>query len=163
MATRLPLVLGADGLPQQLQTGDQIAAPTTTTTIRQMSNAEASAAIVIGTPVYSSAADAVKRGQANAKATGKLVGLVYDVSIAAGATGNIATSGVLVATTAQWDAVVTGETGGLTFGASYFLDPANVGKLTSTPASTPGQVNTFVGTGVSATELEIELGQPILL
>jgi len=163
MATRVPLVLGADGQIQQLQAGDNITSPVNTPSIRSVTNGESATALVIGMPVYASAADAVKRAQANAKTTSLLAGLVYDVSIAAGAAGNIAQSGILVATAAQWDAVVTGESGGLTFNTNYFLDPANVGKLTATPPTTVGQCNTLVGRAISTTELEILLNQPILL
>lgn len=163
MAIRQPLVIGADGLPQQLQSGDSIASPTNTPSVRAITNGESTVAITLGMPVYASAADTVKRAQANAKTTSKIAGLVFDATIAAGAVGNIAQSGVLVGTTAQWDAVVTGQSGGLTFGSLYFLDPANAGKLTTTAPTTTGQCNTFVGTALSATELELQIAQPILL
>jgi hypothetical protein len=116
-------------------------------------------------PVYNSAADTVKRAQANAKSTGAVVGLVYDASIASAANGNIAQSGVLVGTTAQWDAVVTGETGGLIFNAIYFLDSANVGKITTTvpTGAGTGVVNTKVGRAISTTELELDIRDPLLL
>src|SRR4051794_30358843 len=104
MTLRKPMVIGSDGLPQQLQSGDSIDAASTTSQTRSVTNGEASAAIVIGAPVYASAADTVKRGQANAKSTSKLAGLGFDASIAAAAAGFITTSGVLVATTGQWDA-----------------------------------------------------------
>ena len=162
MTVRLPLVLGSDGLPQQLQSGDSISAPTDTPSIRSVLNGD-TASLVFGMPVYSSAADTVKRAQANAKSTAKVTGLVYDTTIAANANGNIAQSGVLVGTSAQWDAVVTGETGGLIFNTTYFLDPANVGKLTASPPSTTGQCNVIIGTAISATELELQIAQPILL
>lgn len=162
MALRQPLVLGADGLPQQLQSGDTIAAPTSTPSLRSVTNAETSASIVFGMAVYASGADAVKRGQANAKSTAKIAGLVYDGSIAAGATGTIAQSGIMVGTTAQWDAVA-GTTGGLAFGAYYFLDPATAGKITATPPTTTGQVNVLIGIALSATELELDICPPILL
>ena len=163
MTARTAIVLGSDGQLQQLQAGDTLGAPVNTPSIRGMTNGEASAAIVIGTPIYEAAADSVKRGQANAKATSGITGLVYDASIAAGASGNVATGGVLVATTAQWDAVVTGETGGLIAETNYFLDPVNVGKLTATPPTTVGQVNALIGVGLSTTELLITLQRSILL
>ena len=162
MTIRLPLVLGADGLPQQLQSGDSITSPTNAPSIRAVTNAESSAALTFGMPVYASAADSVKRAQANAKTTSKLAGLVYDATIAAAAVGNVAQSGVLVGTTTQWDAVA-GTTGGLSFGTVYFLDPANVGKITATPPATVGQVNVVVGTALSATELEMAITLPVLL
>ncbi|MBV8970917.1 MAG: hypothetical protein JO290_01360 [Sphingomonadaceae bacterium] len=162
MALKTPLVLGSDGLVQQLQSGDTISSAVAAQTVRQVTNAESSAAITIGMPVYATAADAVKRAQANAKATSQLAGLVFDVSIAAAATGNICSAGILVATTAQWDAVA-GTTGGLTFGTRYFLDPANPGKITSAVPTTAGQTNTAVGIALSTTELELQLQPPILL
>ena len=163
MGIKTPLVLGADGLPQQLQAGDSIGSAVSAVTVRAVTNGESSAALVIGTPVYATAADAVKRAQANAKTTSQLAGLGYDATIAAAAVGNIISAGILVATTAQWDAVVTGETGGLAFGTRYFLDPANVGKLTATPPTTVGQCNTLVGIALSTTELELNIQAPILL
>jgi hypothetical protein len=162
MTIRVPLVLGADGLPQQLQSGDSIATPTTAPSLRAVTNGETSAALTLGMPVYASAVDTVKRGQANAKTTATLVGVVYDSTIAAGAIGNMAESGVVVGTTTQWDAV-TGGTGGLVFATNYFLDPANAGKLTTTPPTTVGQVNTLVGRAISTTEFEVLLRDPILL
>lgn len=162
MTLRMPLVIGADGLIQQLQPGDSISAPMNTPSLRAVTNAEASASLPIGTPVYTSATDAVKRAQANAKTTGKVAGLVNDTSIAAAAIGNVAQSGIVVATTAQWDAVA-GTTGGLVPNTYYFLDPATPGRLTSTPPTTTGQVLTLVGLSISATALEVDPAPPILL
>ena len=162
MAIRKPMVLGDDGLPQQLQSGDGIASPTNAPSIRAITNAESSVSLVIGMAVYATGADQVKRGQANAKATSQICGIVYDTSVAASASGNIAQSGVMVATTTQWDAVA-GTTGGLAFGALYFLDPANPGKITSAVPTTAGQTNTLIGRALSATELELMIAPPILL
>lgn len=162
MTIRKPLVLGDDGLPQNLQPGDAISAPTNAPSINVMLNGEVATPLVIGMPVYTSAADTVKRAQANAKSTATLAGLVYDPSIAAGATGNIVESGILTATTGQWDAI-TGQTGGLTFASNYFLDAANPGKLTVTPPTTPGQVNTLVGYAQSTVDMVILRRDPILL
>lgn len=162
MTTRSPLVVGSDGLPQQLQSGDNLNVPVTTTQIRSITNGEGAAAIVIGAPVYASAADTGKRAQANAKSTAQLAGLGYDTTIAAAGVGNIIQSGVLVATTAQWDAVA-GTTGGLAFGTKYFLDPSNPGKITSSVPTTVGQCVALVGVALSTTELELLLRDPILL
>ena len=162
MALKSPLVIGSDGLPQQLQAGDSLSTAATTYTSRAVTNGEASAALVIGAPVYASAADTVKRAQSNAKATTKLVGLGLDATVAAAGVGNIVTSGILVATTAQWDAV-TGQTGGLTFGSYYFVDPATAGKLTLTVPSAVGQCIAIVGIALSTTALELELSTPTLL
>ncbi|GJE42073.1 hypothetical protein [Methylobacterium soli] len=162
MALRKPLVLGDDGLPQVLQPGDAVSVPTNAPSLRVAANGETATVLPFGTPVFASSGTAVKRGQANAKASAKLVGLVYDASIAAGATGSIAQSGILAGTTAQWDAVA-GTTGGLAVGAYYFLDAANPGKLTATPPTTAGQVNVCIGSALSSTELEVDVELPILL
>lgn len=162
MTLRTPLVIGADGLVQQLQAGDSILATTSTTSVRQVTNGETTLSIGLGTPVYATGADTVKRAQANAKSTSVLVGIGYDPVIAPGAIGNIAESGTVVGTTQQWDSVA-GTSGGLSFGVNYFLDPSNPGKLTSTPPSAVGQVNVLVGRALSTTELEVLLRDPILL
>lgn len=162
MTLRIPLVVGSDGLPQQLQGGDAIAVSGATYIARPVTNGESSAALVIGAPVYASAADTVKLAKANAKSTCQLAGLGLDPTTAAAAVGNIITSGILVATTAQWDAVA-GTTGGLAFGTLYFVDPANFGKLTATPPTTAGQCVTLVGMAISTTELELRIAAPILL
>jgi hypothetical protein len=162
MAVKTPLVIGSDGLLQQLQAADSISVAASQYSSRSVTNGEGAAAIVIGAPVYASAADTVKKAKADAKATSKLVGLGLDASIAAGGTGNIITGGIMVATTTQWDAVA-GTTGGLAFNTDYFLDPATAGKITSTPPTTVGQCLVRVGTAISTTELELKLEQPILL
>lgn len=162
MGVKTPLVLGSDGLIQQLQAADSILTAGSTYTSRSVTNGEGAAAIVIGAPVYGSAADTVKKAKADAKATSKLVGLGLDASVAAGGTGNIVTSGILAATTAQWDAVA-GTTGGLAFNTEYFLDPATAGKITATPPTTVGQCLVLVGIALSTTELELQIAQPILL
>lgn len=162
MALKSPLVLGSDGLPQQLQAADSIFSAQALYTSRSVTNSEGAAAIVIGAPVYAFAADGVKKAQANAKATSKIAGLGLDATVAAAGTGNIITSGVLVATTAQWDAVA-GTTGGLVFGTYYFLDPATAGKITATVPTTVGQCVALVGIALSTTELELQIGTPILL
>lgn len=121
-------------------------------------NGEAGA-IAIGRAVYSSAADAVKLANANALGTKDVVGLVGAVSISSGAAGAIVSEGILAATTAQWDAV-TGQTGGLTFGARYFLSNATAGALTTT-APTSGYIAP-VGIGQSTTKMRVLIGTTIL-
>jgi len=69
------------------------------------------------------------------------------------------TSGCFALTTAQWDAV-TGEVGGLTPAATYFLDPVS-GMLTRTPTDAGFLVQ--VGRALSATEFAIEGDGPIPL
>lgn len=156
MALRKPLVIVA-GQVQQLQAGDSIANPITIT----QTNDEAGA-IVIGTPVYNDAIDGVKKAQANASLTSRVLGLVADVTVATGQPANIQTSDVMIATTAQWDAVA-GTTGGLAFNVDYYLDPATAGKLTSVPTVTVGQWLVRVGRGISTTELDIRIDPTTIL
>jgi len=58
---------------------------------------------------------------------------------------------------------VTGETGGLTPGAVYYLDPDTPGNLTQTAPTTTGDFVVRVGRAISATAMEISVSQPILL
>jgi hypothetical protein len=164
MATRTPLVIGANGLIQQLQAGDTLGSIAAAKYNNEVfTNGESSAALVIGAPVYDSAAGSVKRAEANAAATASVTGLWVDASTSASTSGNCAVGGILTATTTQWDAVVTGESGGLTFQSYYFLDPANVGKLTTTVPSTVGQLLVLVGQAMSATDMRLILAAPIQL
>lgn len=161
MTVRQPLVLGPDGKIQQLQPGDSISTSVSTISVIQVTNGD-SVALPFGTPSYISAADTVKRAVASAAATALVSGLVFDPTVAAAAAGNLADSGTIVGTTAQWDAV-TGQTGGLTFNSLYFLDPVTPGKLTTTPPTTVGQCNVLVGQAFSSTALKMLLAPPILL
>ncbi len=161
MATRVPLVIVA-GEVQQLQSGDQIVVQTAQIDVRIVTNGEASVALVIGAPVYVFGAGSVKRAQGNALSTSKVLGLWVDPSTAAAATGQVGLNGLLTATTTQWDAV-TGQTGGLTSGAIYYVDPVTAGKLTSTAPSTVGQVVAPVGIALSTTDFEINEGLRVLL
>lgn len=161
MAIKKVLVMGTSGHPEQLQAADSIQVATTTTEVETLTSANAASA-PIGTPVYLSAADTFVNARANAVATAKVYGLVMDVAIAAVASGNIATDGVVTATTAQWDAI-TGQTGGLTVGADYFLDAAAAGKLSSTPPATVGQFNAYVGRAKSTTDFHLDIRFAIAL
>lgn len=150
MATRKPLVL-VNGLIQQLQAGDSLNVPQSGGDIVSQTNDEAGA-IVIGTPVYNDVNDGVKKAKADASGTKDVIGLVYDASITNGVAGNIQVSGVMTATTGQWDAVF-GTTGGLTKGTRYFLSAATAGIGTSTATSTTGQYVVQLGIAMSTTEL----------
>lgn len=122
-------------------------------------NGEAST-IAIGRAVYISASDTVRLANANSAATKNVVGIVFDASIASSATGAVSTSGTVTATTTQWDAV-TGQSGGLTAGAKYFLSNTTAGGLTTTAPSV-GYVCP-VGTALSTTKLVINIGPTVKL
>ncbi|MHC4121381.1 MAG: hypothetical protein ACYSWO_28240 [Planctomycetota bacterium] len=118
--------------------------------------------INIGQPVYVKSDGDVDLAKADAAATTKVAGIVADTSIAAAATGVIAVGGMLTATTTQWDAV-TGDTGGLTPGATYYLDPDTAGKLTDTAPTTELDYVARVGYAESTTRLVIDIEPTILL
>lgn len=130
-----------------------------TSTTDNFTNGEASA-IAIGRAVYVSAADTVRLAMANAVGTTVAVGIVSATSISAAASGAIAFSGVVSATTGQWDAV-TGQTGGLTFGATYYLDNATAGKITSTAPASGFVVK--MGVAMGTTKLALNIGPVIQL
>jgi hypothetical protein len=158
MSIKLPLVLSG-GLIEQLQSGDSLSA---SPELRTFTNNNAGS-IVIGTPVYMTAADHVDKAKADATGTCDVIGLVYDTSISTTASGAIQVDGIFVATTTQWDAVA-GTSGGLTFNTIYYLDPATPGMLTATPPSASGQFSVMVGRALSTTELELTLpGQVVAL
>jgi len=159
MAERKPLVI-VNGQIQQIQAGDTlqgISNPAIVTLVNGNANA-----IVIGSPVYASAAGTVDLAQADDVNTSEVVGLVSDASVANGANGSIQTGGILTATTGQWD-TITGETGGLVANTVYFLDPSAEGKLTVNAPTTDGHLVSRIGKGLSTTQLEIAIQPPILL
>lgn len=161
MAVKIPLVL-TNSLIQQLQAGDTIIATDATRESFAATNGEGAASLVIGTPVYISAAATAKQAKADAMATAGVVGLWLSISTAPAGSGSYVISGTLVATTAQWD-VITGAVGGLTPNSLYFLDPSTAGKLTTTAPSTPGQVVIICGRATSTTDMEVLRRDPILL
>ncbi len=126
--------------------------------IVRLTNANGST-LPIGTPVYSSAAGSVDKAKSDALSTSVLIGLVADPDgIATAVKGAIATSGLLRATTGQWDAR-TGASGGLTFNSTYYIDAATAGKLT---AVAPATFATPVGVAMSTTEMLVGAPGPRL-
>jgi hypothetical protein len=159
MALRKPLVI-VGGQIEQLQSGDTLSGPFAEIEGLTQTSAEAGG-IVIGTPVYSSAANTVKKAQANAAGTAKVLGFVTASIVTTGA-GTVQTSGVIAATTGEWD-TVAGTTGGLTFNTVYYLSKDTVGTITSTAPSAVGELVVEVGIAISTTELVINIKRPILL
>lgn len=153
MALVKPLVLSASGQIQQIQSGDTLNASVQEADVIALTNAT-TGAVVFGRAVYVSAANSFSLAQANASATKLVVGLVKDATVAANAVGNVHTDGALVGSAAAWD-IVTGQTGGLTSGATYYLSAAAAGGITATPPTTTGQYLVPIGIALSATALDI--------
>jgi hypothetical protein len=159
MAARKPLVL-VSGVMQQLQAGDTLDAVVTEKELVSMTNKNAGT-INIGAPTYvKSTATQIDLAKADAAGTARVLGLVADETIAADASGNIQTNGVMTLTTAQWDAVA-GTTGGLAAGTIYYLSAATAGLLTATCPTTGYVVP--VGCGLSTVAMLIEPEPPIKL
>ena len=114
-----------------------------------------SVTITIGTPVYS---DFI-RAKADSSTTNKVIGLAYEDTDAA-SSGRIQVTGIVTATTGEWD-VVTGDSGGLTPNTLYYLSEAVSGKLKTT-APTTGYVSP-IGIAVSSTQMKIEILNTVLL
>lgn len=157
MATKKALVIGSDGLPQQLQAGDTLGGTSETGQVSQT----ATPALIAGNVVYNSGADAVSKAQASAIGTKDVLGLAI-TAIAAASSGIVQCNGIVVLTTAQWDAVA-GTTGGLVFNTRYFLSPTTAGLMTGTVPTTVGQYVAYVGRALSTTEMLVEPVVPILL
>jgi len=86
-----------------------------------------------------------------------VIGLAF-ADVPAAASGQYITEGTI--TKADWTTVV--GTVSLTPGAVYYLDSV-AGKLTSTPTTTVGQHVVAVARAASASKLDIEIAEPILL
>lgn len=151
MAKKKPLVLDSNNQPQQLQSGDFIGDES----FIVQTNSE-SGTTVCGTPVYQFGNDTVKKAKADAAGTMRAVLLQVDATILTSASGNYQNEGVLALSTAQWD-VVTGDTGGLTFGSAYYVSTATAGMLTKTPPTTG--YSQVVGRAISTTEMKLTFEQ----
>lgn len=153
MALKIPLVVYS-GLPGQLLSTDTLSVPGIAAgDVIQQTNDEAGP-IVIGTPVYNDANDGVKKAKADASGTKDVIGIVLTASIANATPGSIQTTGVITATTGQWDTAF-GTSGGLTKGTRYFLSATTSGLGTSTAPSTTGQFVVLLGIAISTTELSL--------
>lgn len=127
-----------------------------------LTNGESSSSAIPGSAVYLYSGGNFKLAKANGISTAGIIGLSAS-TIVSGASGVVTIGSVITLTTAQWDAIVTGQSGGLTAGILYFLDPSTFGFLTATPPSTAGQVITLIGRALSTTQLLLTIGSPALL
>jgi hypothetical protein len=107
----------------------------------------------IGTPVAFDAAanNTVQAGLASAIATSFVAGLLTR-PVSAGDVGLVQSRGPITLTTEQWDALVTGESGGLTRGP-YYLSAAAAGKLVTAQPSAGGDVVCLIGYAISSTQM----------
>ena len=101
----------------------------------------------------------VKRASANSFTGAPVAGILIPNTFGQPGAA-IQTSGIVTLTTAQWDAVVTGESGGLTANDVYYLSDVTAGLLTTTPPTASGSYVTPIGRALSATQLQLELGLP---
>jgi len=164
MAARIPLVI-KEGEIQQLQAGDTLNASQVETETVTLTNGEINA-LVICSVVYSDANDSAKRALATVVATSEVVGFATAATVAAGQPATIQTSGVLAATTGQWDAMAAAadsQSGGLTVGQVYYLGEGAAGKYTKTGTHTVGSALVRLGIAISTTEMLIGISEPILL
>lgn len=154
-----PLPSGiAPGLLPFIVQGGSGGAAASDPTILSTTNGDV-AAIVRGAPVVLSGGQFV-RGDANAAGTAPVIGLAR----VAGAPGQIVVAqvlGVLTLTTAEWDAV-TGQVGGLTPNASYYLSTVT-GRITTVAPVNPGEFVVEIGRAVTSTIMLIQTEPPILL
>ncbi len=114
-----------------------------------------------GTPVCQSGGDdgTVLSAQGDSEDTAAVIGLAVAVGVETSPV-LVKYAGPLRLTTAQWDAI-TGESGGLTRQARYFLSSATKGKLTQTAPVGSGDFVTQVGVALSATDLMVQIGSAI--
>lgn len=118
------------------------------------------AAIAIGRVVYISGANTVRLANANNITTAKSFGMVFQPTIAAGAAGRVAMTGIVEATTGQWD-TATGQTGGLTVGAQYYLSNTVAGRMTTTAPESG--VNAPIGIALSSTKFKLDIQRVVIL
>jgi hypothetical protein len=113
-----------------------------------LTNNEATS-FIVGNVVYTDTSATCKKAKADAAGTAGAIGFALTATAAAG-TATVQTAGTISLTTGQWDAV-TGQTGGLTAGALYFVDPTTAGKITTTAPNATGQFCMQVGRASSTT------------
>lgn len=156
MAAQRPLII-LNGQIQQLPTGDTLLASASEVDVVVLT---AAATVVKGCPVYIATAGSFNKANAAAVGTTKVIGFAA-AGISSAAQGSIQTDGILACTTGEWDAVA-GTTGGLAAGVEYYL-AASAGLISATAPSGSGNYIVKVGTAISTTELEISIGDSVLL
>lgn len=116
--------------------------------------------ITRGQPVYSDGNGTVRLACADGTNASRVSGIVAVASIALGNIDNIALSGVVVATPAEWDAIA-GTTGGLAHDTIYYLSSIIPGRLTSTPPSSGEIVKVL--RGIMPTHAKMIIEPPVTI
>ena len=113
----------------------------------------ANANMPVGSPVYLTSGKAAL-AKADADGTAAVIGLLARPATA-GQSTLVYYTGVLTLTVAQWNALITGASTGLTPNTTYYLSAASAGKLTATPVAVEGERVACLGVALSATQLLI--------
>lgn len=165
MAIRNPLVLGPDGLPQELQPGDKLPADILDQAANDGLDGFRFWALNLDLPIINAGgAVALVDGQEQvvlAVANGPVfpcVGLMQTV-VRTGFSGWVQTAGLF--TLQDWSQI-TGAAS-LVPNRVYFLDPAFPGRLTVVPPTAAGKIVQIIGRSISDKKLSLSIGQPILL
>lgn len=116
--------------------------------------------LVPGMPIANFGPGAIKRGNATSTALSRILGIVT-VGAGLALPATVALRGLVTLTTAQWDAV-SGQVGGLTAGALYFLDIV-AGKISAAAPIALGQSVVLLGIATSPTDLDLDPQPAILL
>jgi len=130
--------------------------PVTPTT--ESYSAEADAAIAIAQPIYLKASGHADLAQANAASTAGAIGFAITAAEPSFAVDYV-TEGKL--TLADWTTIA--GTAALVAGATYYLDAAGPGRITSAAPTAAGQYVVRLGRAASATTLDVEIEAPIRL
>lgn len=142
-----PLVL-TNGEIEQLQPGDSLS-PGLILTNEDIID------LPVCAPVFISSANKIKH--ADGTTNPNVIGLLTQPTII-NAQGAVQTNNKITALTTDWD-LLTGQTGGLTPGAIYYL--GSVGGLTIVIPTTGFLVR--LGIAVNSTDFEIKISRPIKL
>lgn len=158
--SRKPLVLDNNKQIQQLQPDELLDAAFTGGDKYIMTTDALGTTICQVVSVVSSGIITLARADsADLVAKARAIGLATE-TIGSGTAVTIQQAGNFTALTGEWD-TITGQTGGLTAGAPYFLSAATEGKLTPTPPATGWVVK--LGVAIRNDTLFIDIDPPIKL
>lgn len=124
--------------------------------------AQVDSTVVPGTPVYSTIGSHFEIAQADALGTTKAIGLSLTAT-SAGSAADVQTQDIVTLTTVQWDAV-TGGSGGLTSGSTYYLGGAAPGTLVTVPPALPVSThNVRIGVALTSVTMDVKIRAPLKL